>query len=91
MRMLALILALALAPAIVPASEGGGLHNHDQLRFSIERGLRHYGIRADLDALSLSQAVELNFLLDSSEGRGALNRLRKRQKILNVLRKADAL
>ncbi|MDU8943966.1 hypothetical protein [Ovoidimarina sediminis] len=90
MRKIALIAALALMPLSALAADDRPAVN-EQLLLSIRHGLAHYGIRADLEKLTLSQAVELNFLLDSSEGRGALNRLRKKQRILHLLRKADAL
>ena len=91
MRKIAILLVLVLASAAAQAAESERRPVNEQLLLSIEHGLRHYGIQADLEKLTLSQAVELNFLLDSSEGRGALNRLRKRQKILHLLRKADAI
>ena len=82
MRKIAIIIALSLVPASAYAV-------NDQLLRSIEHGLRKYQIQTDVSKLTLNQAVALNFELSNSDGRGSLDRLRKRQRILNILRKGE--
>ena len=77
---IALILSLAAAPALaVP----------DQMLRQIYWGLRSYQIRIDVNTLTNAQATAIWFELTSEDEHSAIDRLRKRQRLLNIIRRGE--
>lgn len=81
MRLIA-ILALVCLPAMAHAVP-------DQMLRQIHNSLRFYQIETDVTKLTNMQATAIYFELTSEPERGAMDRLRKRQRILNIIRKGE--
>ncbi len=80
--MLRLALVLALAPAAAFAVP-------QQMLNQIENRLGSYQIKTDVSKLTNAQATALYFELTSSDGNRVGDRLRKRQRLLNIIRKGE--
>ena len=82
MLRLALVLALTLTPAAALAVP-------EQMLRQIENRLGSYHIKTDVSKLTNAQATALYFELTSSDGKRVGDRLRKRQRMLNIIRKGE--
>lgn len=80
------MLRLALILFLLPTA---ALAVPQQMLNQIEHRLIFYGIRTDVSQLTNAQASAIWFEVTSRDGHRVGDRLRKRQRLLNIIRKGE--